>query len=178
MILKGGTFTGAVLLNVYIVHLHLCRSHIVVWVGGELLAGLVSEWVWASLLGFRAEMPARTWPVRLGQRLLPGPDFWLHGGRNSMGASGGHEERSDELQLISLWKPQTQGWTGGALCTLWFIVIPSCCNTTKSREQDIRNVVLDGLMCTGRAYDAEPVEPPVLSQMSVEAVCRLRCGIL
>lgn len=80
-------------IQLYLVDVCLFRSQPVVWVGGELLAGLVPGWVRSPLSGLRSEGAAGGAAVWPGQRDVPGPDVWLHCRRDPVGTSGGHEER-------------------------------------------------------------------------------------
>lgn len=83
-------------------YLPVSRAYPVVWVGGELLAGLVPGWVWAPLPGFRPARPAGQWAVWPGKRCFPGPDGRLHRRRDPVGASGDHEERWRHLSINRL----------------------------------------------------------------------------
>lgn len=87
------------------------RPHAVVWVGGELLAGLVPERVWPPLPGLPTERSGRRgalWPEQGG---FPGPDPWLHCTGDPLGAPGGHERRS----------PSNQSFLLEPVDTLWLV---------------------------------------------------------
>lgn len=104
------------------IYLLMFRSYLVVWVGGELLAGLVPKWVWSPLPGFRPERPAGQCAVWPGKRCFPEPHVWLHRRRDLVGASGDHEERwrqTDSSELLTWNVP----WG-----SMFFIISPWQCS--------------------------------------------------